>query len=70
MVGSLFLFVDMFVFIVSLCVYRRKLIEEERRKMLQEHAEHLLGYLPKGVLRADDLEYLGGTFKEQFLGKK
>lgn len=30
---------------------RRRLIEEERQKLLREHAIKLLGYLPKGVIR-------------------
>ena len=27
--------------------YRRQIIEEERQRLLQEHATKLLGYLPK-----------------------
>lgn len=27
--------------------YRRQVIEEERQRLLQEHAAKLLGYLPK-----------------------
>jgi hypothetical protein len=38
---------------------RRRIIEEERLRLLKEHAKNLIGYLPKGVLRADDLPYLG-----------
>lgn len=37
--------------------------------MLEEHAVNLLGYLPKNVLRTDDLEYLGSDFKEKFFSK-
>lgn len=47
--------------------YRRQIIEEERVKLLREHATKLLGYLPKGVIRdSRDLEALGGDFKKQY----
>ncbi|KAK7789253.1 hypothetical protein R5R35_005608 [Gryllus longicercus] len=38
---------------------RRKMIEEERQRMLREHAVALLGHLPRGVLREEDLPLLG-----------
>lgn len=30
--------------------YRKQIIEEERRRLLREHASKLLGYLPKVTL--------------------
>jgi len=38
---------------------REELIEEERQKILQEHAEKLIGFLPTQVLSEEDLERLG-----------
>ncbi|XP_071440415.1 meiosis-specific nuclear structural protein 1-like isoform X2 [Hetaerina americana] len=38
---------------------RRLAIEHERLQMLREHAAKLIGFLPKGVLRGDDLPQLG-----------
>lgn len=47
--------------------YRRKIIEEERIKLLKEHATKLLGYLPKGVIRDEsDLDAMGVQFKDEF----
>jgi hypothetical protein len=47
--------------------YRRQIIEEERVKLLREHAAKLLGYLPKGVIRdSKDLDALGNDFKQQY----
>lgn len=38
---------------------RRQIIEEERHRLLKEHAGKLIGFLPKGVLRSEeDLELL------------
>ncbi|CAF3421056.1 unnamed protein product [Rotaria sp. Silwood1] len=46
---------------------RKQIIEEERIKLLREHAHRLLGYLPKGVIRDEkDLDYLGNDFKNEF----
>jgi hypothetical protein len=51
----------------KLDAYRRNIIEEERVKLLKEHATKLLGYLPKGVIRDyNDLESLGEDFKKQY----
>jgi hypothetical protein len=48
-------------------ILRREIIEQERQKLLKEHAAHLLGYLPKGVLRDDqDVEMLGGDFQHVY----
>lgn len=47
--------------------YRRQIIEEERIKLLREHADKLIGYLPKGVIRdSKDLDALGDDFKKQY----
>lgn len=35
----------------SLLFHRQKLIEEERLKLLKEHANDLIGYLPNGILK-------------------
>ncbi|KAI5088697.1 meiosis-specific nuclear structural protein 1 isoform X1 [Silurus meridionalis] len=45
---------------------RRKIIEEERLKLLKLHATELLGYLPKGIFREDDLEHFDEDFKKSF----
>ncbi|UJR14027.1 hypothetical protein I4U23_001026 [Adineta vaga] len=46
---------------------RKQIIEEERIKLLREHAHRLLGYLPKGVIRDEkDLDDLGIDFKTEF----
>ena len=46
---------------------RRTLIEEERQRLLQEHASKLLGYLPKGVLRNDqDLGLFDKNFQDAY----
>ena len=38
---------------------KEALIEEERQKLLREHAHRLIGFLPIGVLSEEDLEKLG-----------
>lgn len=38
--------------------YRQQLIEEERIKLIKEHAKHLIGYFPRGILRENDKQYL------------
>ncbi|CAL1604068.1 unnamed protein product [Knipowitschia caucasica] len=45
---------------------RMKIIEEERQKLLKRHAKQLLGYLPKGLLRVDDLAHLDEDFRKNF----
>ena len=40
---------------------KARMIEEERIRILKEHAPKLLGYFPKGCLRQSDLEILGIT---------
>ncbi|XP_035483548.2 meiosis-specific nuclear structural protein 1-like isoform X1 [Scophthalmus maximus] len=44
----------------------RQIIEEERQKLLKRHATKLLGYMPKGLLREDDLEHFDEDFRKNF----
>lgn len=37
---------------------KQRMIEEERIKMLKEHAQALIGFLPKGILRESDREHI------------
>lgn len=37
---------------------RQEIIEEERIKILKDHAENLIGFLPFGILRETDKNYL------------
>lgn len=39
-------------------------MNEERLKILKEHAGNLIGFLPKGVITESDLEHLGPEVKE------
>ncbi|NXJ45879.1 MNS1 protein, partial [Spizaetus tyrannus] len=40
------------------------IVEEERQKLLKEHASKLLGYLPRGILKdEDDINMLGEEFR-------
>ncbi|KAJ3292805.1 mannosyl-oligosaccharide alpha-1,2-mannosidase [Rhizoclosmatium sp. JEL0117] len=51
--------------------YRQQVIEQERQRMLHEHASHLLGYLPKGVIRDErDLALFDEEFRRKFEGTK
>jgi hypothetical protein len=51
----------------ALEAFRKKVIEEERMRMLREHGPNLIGYLPKGVIHdQSDLEKLGPEFQEQY----
>uniref|UniRef100_A0A8C6B5W8 Meiosis-specific nuclear structural protein 1 n=1 Tax=Monodon monoceros TaxID=40151 RepID=A0A8C6B5W8_MONMO len=44
-----------------------EIIEEERLKLLKEHATKLLGYLPKGVFKKeDDIDMLGEEFRKAY----
>ena len=50
---------------------RKLVVEQERQRLLKEHATKLLGYLPKGVLRdQQDVENMGGKFKEDFENRR
>uniref|UniRef100_A0A8C6QBN2 Meiosis-specific nuclear structural protein 1 n=1 Tax=Nannospalax galili TaxID=1026970 RepID=A0A8C6QBN2_NANGA len=43
------------------------IIEEERLRLLKEHAAKLLGYLPKGVFKKeDDIDMLGEEFRKVY----
>ncbi|KAI8799676.1 tumor suppressor, Mitostatin-domain-containing protein [Cladochytrium replicatum] len=51
-------------------MYRQQVIEQERQRLLREHAEQLLGYLPKGVLRDQaDLDMFDEEFRRRFESK-
>ncbi|XP_043843451.1 meiosis-specific nuclear structural protein 1 [Dromiciops gliroides] len=44
------------------------IVEEERQKLLREHAANLLGYLPKGVIKHEqDVDMLGEAFRKAYL---
>lgn len=45
------------------------MIEEERLRILKEHAENLIGHIPRGVLREEDLIHLGGAVYEEYKKK-
>jgi len=45
---------------------RAALIEEERQKLLAKHAHNLLGYIPKGVLKDEDIARLGNEFADKY----
>jgi len=50
---------------------RLAIVEEERQKLIQKHAEKLLGFLPRGVLRDQmDVERLGDKFREKYSAKR
>uniref|UniRef100_A0A3Q3XF62 Meiosis-specific nuclear structural protein 1 n=1 Tax=Mola mola TaxID=94237 RepID=A0A3Q3XF62_MOLML len=49
---------------------RRRIVEEERQKLLKRHATKLLGYLPKGLLREDDLEQFDEDFRRTFTSQR
>ncbi|NXT44961.1 MNS1 protein, partial [Pelecanoides urinatrix] len=45
----------------------RAIVEEERQKLLKEHASKLLGYLPRGILKdEDDINMLGEEFRSAY----
>uniref|UniRef100_A0A8C0JE95 Meiosis-specific nuclear structural protein 1 n=1 Tax=Chelonoidis abingdonii TaxID=106734 RepID=A0A8C0JE95_CHEAB len=47
------------------------IVEEERQKLLKEHATKLLGYLPRGILRdEDDVNMLGEEFRKAYQKRK
>ncbi|KAL3278980.1 hypothetical protein HHI36_016497 [Cryptolaemus montrouzieri] len=49
---------------------RNQKIEEERISLLKEHAVHLIGYMPKGILREEDLPFLGDHVQEKYKPKR
>lgn len=48
---------------------RNRKIEEERIRMLKEHAVHLIGYMPRGILKEEDLPLLGQAVYEKYKPK-
>lgn len=47
--------------------WRRAIIEEERQKLLKEHASNLLGFLPKGIFKdEEDLNLFNEDFRNTF----
>uniref|UniRef100_A0A8C3XLX3 Meiosis-specific nuclear structural protein 1 n=1 Tax=Chelydra serpentina TaxID=8475 RepID=A0A8C3XLX3_CHESE len=47
------------------------IVEEERQKLLKEHATKLLGYLPRGILKdEDDVNMLGEEFRKAYEKRK
>ena len=42
---------------------RRRIIEEERLRMLRQNVEKLVGHIPKGILSEEDIDALGGRLK-------
>ena len=47
--------------------YKAAVIEQERQRLLREHASKLLGFLPKGVLRdKHDLDLFDDEFRKKF----
>jgi hypothetical protein len=45
----------------------RRAVEEERQRLLREHAERLIGFLPPGVIRSEaDLQGLPETVRQAF----
>ena len=46
---------------------RRRIIEEERQRILEAHAQRLVGFLPRGILKAADIGRLKPELRVQFL---
>ncbi|XP_038276033.2 meiosis-specific nuclear structural protein 1 isoform X1 [Dermochelys coriacea] len=47
------------------------IVEEERQKLLKEHATKLLGYLPRGILKdEEDVNMLGEEFRQAYQKRK
>lgn len=50
---------------------RKQVIEEERQRLLEEHASRLVGHLPRGVIRsARDLEGLGEDVRSAYASRR
>lgn len=46
---------DLVIFLlIILFIHRQEIIDEERIKIIQEHAEALIGFLPSEILRETD----------------
>lgn len=49
--------------------FRQDVVEQERQRLLREHAAGLIGFLPKGVLKSrEDLDLFDEEFKRRFEG--
>ncbi|ERL94884.1 hypothetical protein D910_12157 [Dendroctonus ponderosae] len=46
---------------IRIFAFRNKIIEEERIRLLKTHVKNLVGYLPKGLLKPNDLPHLAGV---------
>ena len=47
--------------------YKQAVVEQERQRLLREHAAKLVGFLPKGVLRdKKDLDLFDEEFRAKF----
>ena len=46
--------------------HRRRIVEEERQRLLAAHAQRLVGFLPRGILRASDVARLEPELRVQF----
>ena len=44
-------------------IAKRRIIEEERQRMLKQNIDKLVGHIPKGILSEDDIDALGGRLK-------
>ncbi|KAI8899154.1 hypothetical protein BC833DRAFT_587062 [Globomyces pollinis-pini] len=52
---------------IEIARYKAEVIEQERQRLLREHASKLAGFLPKGVLRdKKDLDLFDQEFKKKF----
>ena len=47
---------------------RRRIVEEERQRILEAHAQSLLGFLPRGILKASDVARLKPEVRVKFQG--
>ena len=43
-----------------------RVVEEERLKLLQSHASRLVGHLPGGIIREEDLDHLDDEVRKSF----
>ncbi|KAI9218259.1 tumor suppressor, Mitostatin-domain-containing protein [Blastocladiella britannica] len=46
--------------------FKKRVIEAERQRLLHEHATKLLGFLPKGVFRKEDIAAFDEEFAQRF----
>ena len=43
-----------------------RIVEEERLKLLKSHASRLVGHLPSGIIREEDLDHLDDEVRKSF----